>query len=118
HRWRKEGRWLPARAALQGLGVQTTILIAWVFFRSDSIRDAARFVANIFRLDFRPLPASAILATVFLLPIVVMHAWTCLTEQRRVRPLSPFGRAAVAGVMAYATLTLYNGRSDFIYFQF
>ena len=106
------------RLLAAAIGLLLPLLIPGAPAHADSIRDAARFVANIFRLDFRPLPASAILATVFLLPILAMHGWTCLIEQRRVRPLSPFGRAAMAGAMAYATLTLYNGRSDFIYFQF
>jgi len=117
-RWRKASRWRQARAALYAVTVQTTVLIAWVFFRSDSIPNAARFTANIFRFDFRPLPASAILATIFLVPIAVLHAWTWLIERQWVRPLSPFARAAMSGAMAYATLTLYSGRSDFIYFQF
>lgn len=100
------------------LVVQGVVLVAWIFFRSETFTGAAAFVANLAKLDFRPLPAWALGGSLFLLPLVALHAWTWLVEQDRVPALTPTARAALAAAMTYGIVTLYGGTSSFIYFQF
>ena len=59
-----------------------------------------------------------LIGALFLVPIAAMQAWTWLQERGTVRPLGVTPRAVLAACMVYATLTLYTGASDFIYFQF
>jgi hypothetical protein len=59
-----------------------------------------------------------LVGTLFLLPLVVHHAWVWAEERGTVRALPASARAALAAVMVYGIVTLYAGTSDFIYFQF
>jgi alginate O-acetyltransferase complex protein AlgI len=97
---------------------QFVVLIAWVFFRSDGYLNATAFVRNVLALDFVLPPVWMWVGTLFLLPIVVHHAWAWAEERGRVRRLSDGTRAVLAAAMVYCILTLYAGTSDFIYFQF
>jgi alginate O-acetyltransferase complex protein AlgI len=100
------------------LVVQVVVLVAWIFFRSETFVGATTFVANLARLDFKPLPGWALTGSLFLLPLVALHAWTWLLERGHVRTLDPRARAALAAAMTYGIVTLYGGTSAFIYFQF
>ena len=111
------GRFRAVRAAWFVV-TQALVLVAWVFFRSDSLPGAMTFVGNIAALDFSMPPAWMWIGALFLAPIAIHHAWAWSVERGVVRPLSPRVRAAVAAIMLYAILTLYSGTSDFIYFQF
>jgi alginate O-acetyltransferase complex protein AlgI len=98
--------------------VQAVVLVAWIFFRSNSFANATAFVNNLAALDFS-MPAGWVwVGTLFLLPIAIHHAWAWAEERSVVKPLRPSARAALAAVMVYGILTLYAGTSDFIYFQF
>jgi alginate O-acetyltransferase complex protein AlgI len=112
----------PARFAVVRLGwfvvTQAVVLVAWIFFRSDSFGNAMVFLANIGGLDF-PMPTTMMwVGMLFLVPLVIHHAWAWAEERGTVRPLTPSSRAALAAVMVYGIVTLYAGTSDFIYFQF
>ncbi|MGE0042641.1 MAG: MBOAT family protein [Vicinamibacterales bacterium] len=114
-------RQAPGRPVLRlvWFGVaQAVVLVAWVFFRSDSLGGALRFVGNLAALDPGPLPGWALVGSLFLLPLVALHAWTWAEERGSVRPLAPAARGALAAAMAYAAMTFYAGTSEFIYFQF
>lgn len=100
------------------LVVQLVVLIAWIFFRSETFGGAAAFIGNLAQFDFGPLPSWALAGSLFLLPIVALHAWTWAVESQRVRPLGPSARAALAAAMTYGIVALYGGTSAFIYFQF
>jgi hypothetical protein len=89
-----------------------------VFFRSDSMAGAVQFVKNMAELDFSMPAVWVRVGTLFLLPLVLHHAWSWAVERRYVGPLRPAARAALAAAMVYGILTLYAGTSDFIYFQF
>ena len=104
--------------AVWGVVVQAVVLLAWVFFRSDSFGGAIVFVGNILALDFRTLPFWCVVGSLFLLPLAGLHAWTWAQERGLVDRPSPVARAALAAGMIYAIATLYAGTSDFIYFQF
>jgi alginate O-acetyltransferase complex protein AlgI len=104
--------------ALWFIVVQAVVLIAWIFFRSDTFAEAIGIVGNLATLDFGPLPAWSLVGSLFLLPLVALHAWSWLVERHQVQPLGPSARAALAAAMTYGIVTLYGGTSAFIYFQF
>ncbi|HZR25949.1 MAG TPA: MBOAT family O-acyltransferase [Vicinamibacterales bacterium] len=98
--------------------VQAAVLCAWVFFRSDGVRDAFALLRNFSRVGPLMPPRGLLAGGVFLLPILAVHVWTWLEERRHVAALGPFQRAALVGVMAYAIVMMRGATSDFIYFQF
>lgn len=98
--------------------VQAAVLVAWVFFRSPTIGGATTFVGNLVTGAWDAPPEWMLQSTLFLLPLVVLHAWTWACEQAPVVVLAPAARAMLAAVMAYAILTAHGGTSEFIYFQF
>lgn len=108
----------PAVRFVWFLVAQAVVLVAWVFFRSDSMAGAVQFVKNIAALDFSVPDVWVRVGALFLLPLVFHHAWTWGVERRYVNPLRPAARAALAAAMVYCILTLYAGTSEFIYFQF
>ena len=114
---RGAGRLAPVRLAWFAV-TQAVVLCAWVFFRSDSFTNAVAFLGNIARLDFRMPNTMMLVGSLFLLPLVVHHAWVWAEERGTLRPLPASARAALAAVMVYGIVTLYAGTSDFIYFQF
>ncbi|MGE3488385.1 MAG: MBOAT family protein [Vicinamibacterales bacterium] len=97
---------------------QAVVLAAWVFFRSSSFENATAFLANIAVMDFHLLDTWSWVGALFLLPIVVHHAWAWAEQRAIVRPLSAPARAVLAAVMVYGIVTLYSGTTAFIYFQF
>ena len=98
--------------------VQGVVLIAWVYFRSRSMEEAAVMLGNIAAFDRWQLGAMEWVGLLFLAPVVLLHAFTWLAERRVVSPLTPTARAVLAAAMVYAVATLYAGTADFIYFQF
>ncbi len=98
--------------------VQAAVLIAWIFFRSDSLEGAVQFVTNLAAGAWTTPAPWMLAALLFLAPLVAMHAHTWLLERRLVGPLGAGTKAALAAGMTYGILTLYGGTSDFIYFQF
>jgi alginate O-acetyltransferase complex protein AlgI len=104
--------------ALWGIVVQVTVLVTWIFFRSQSFEGAVQFLRNIARLEWATPNWEMWTAVAFLLPVVVAHAWTWLVEHGWVRPLAPLPRAVLTGVMLYGILIAYGSTNAFIYFQF
>mgnify|MGYP001573307694 CR=1 FL=1 len=114
---RGAGRFVPVRLAWFAV-TQAVVLCAWVFFRSDTFANASAFLANIAVMDLIMPNTMMWVGTLFLLPLVLHHAWVWAEERGTVRQLTPAARAALAAVMVYGIVTLYAGTSDFIYFQF
>ena len=82
---------------------QAVVLVAWVFFRSDSYEHAMVFLANMGGMDY-PMPTTMMwVGMLFLLPLVIHHAWVWAEERGSVRPLTPSLRAALAAVMVYGS---------------
>jgi hypothetical protein len=52
------------------------------------------------------------------LPVIALHARSLLTERRWLPAVSELEKAAYAGTMVAAILTLYATSREFIYFQF
>ncbi|MGE0362559.1 MAG: MBOAT family protein [Vicinamibacterales bacterium] len=109
-------RW-PVRVLWYGV-VQAGVLLAWVFFRSDSIDGAATFLGNLVAARWTLPPAWMVASLGFLAPIAAMHLWAWLDQRDRLPPLGDTGKALLAAAMAYGIATMYAGSSDFIYFQF
>ena len=99
------------------LVVQAAVLVAWVFFRSDTVGNAVLFLGNLLG-PWRVPPPWMLASLAFLLPLVAMHAHTWLEEHRLVPPLGATAKAGLAAGMTYGILSLYGSTSDFIYFQF
>jgi alginate O-acetyltransferase complex protein AlgI len=112
--------WSGSAAVRAGwfLVVQSLVVVAWVYFRSRSMDEAELVLRNIAALDHWALGPTEAVGLLFLLPIVVLHAFSWLRERRVVVPLKPQMRAVLAACMVYAIITLYAATADFIYFQF
>jgi alginate O-acetyltransferase complex protein AlgI len=100
------------------LVVQTIVLIAWIFFRSANLAEAAQFLAAIARLDITTPLAATRNMLLFLMPVVLMHAYAWLVENQKVPAMSKMGKSVLAGVMLFLVCTAYGINSAFIYFQF
>ena len=102
--------------------VQATVLVAWIFFRSDTFTGAGQFIANMFTLDFRPTgvrdPRQLQLAMLVTLPVILMHLRQAAWELFHVPRPGAIERALLAAGMLYLTLSFYGQSNEFIYFQF
>lgn len=108
----------PLAIALWFVVVQTVVVVAWVFFRSESLTLGLQFLGNLAQLDFTAPTRVILTGSLFLLPIIVHHLWFAAEERGHVRPLGPFQRAAATGAMLFAVATLYGAPAEFLYFQF
>ena len=107
----------PVRA-LWFVVVQAGVLVAWVFFRSESIGGAVTFLGNLTARRWTIPPGWMVASLAFLAPLVAMHVWAWLHERGRAPAPGSTTKALLAAAMAYGIATLYAGTSDFIYFQF
>jgi alginate O-acetyltransferase complex protein AlgI len=100
------------------VAVQIVVMVAWIFFRSEHLGGAVRFIQNISRLRMAMPSRQVMAASLFIVPVAAMHVWAHLVEARRVRPLERLGKAIMVGVMLFLALVAYGESSEFIYFQF
>ena len=102
--------------------VQVTVLVAWVYFRSETFAGANMFVANMFSFDFRPItvrdPAALDVAVLATIPVVLMHLRQAAWELFRLPRPGRAEQAILAACMLYLVLSFYGRANDFIYFQF
>lgn len=98
--------------------VQVVVLIAWVIFRSDSLRGATSIVSNMFSFQGYGVRDQDYAMITLLLPILGMHIFGWAVERRFMRPLGPWVKAVFTGLMGYAILIGYGVNNDFIYFAF
>ncbi len=112
-----ERRPWPFRLAW-GIVVQVTVLVTWVFFRSQSLEGALQFLANVVAWEWATPSAEMWMGTMFLLPVLIGHLWALAVARGLVAPLRPAGRAVLTGVLFYAILACYGNSNAFIYFQF
>ncbi len=98
--------------------VQIVVLIAWIFFRSADLAQAALFLSRIFQIHVG-LPSVGLLKMIlFLVPLIIMHVRGWLVDHGRLPPCGKLEKAALAGVMLFFVFTAYGINSAFIYFQF
>ena len=74
--------------------VQAVVLVTWVVFRSAHMAGAWQFLANVVPLDLHGVQPRLLWGLVFLVPVVVHHAWHHAEEQAWVPPLGPVRRAS------------------------
>jgi alginate O-acetyltransferase complex protein AlgI len=98
--------------------VQMVVLIAWIFFRSDSIGGAWQFVMNIAALEWAAPNDVIRFGSWFLIPPALMHLYRLLEERRVVPAIAGYGKAALTGVFVFFILSAYGTTNAFIYFQF
>ncbi len=98
--------------------VQSLVMLAWIFFRTEGIRNALMIIHNIADLKFGALNGDVLLASIFLLPPAAMHLYGLLVEKSVVRPVGRLGQAALAGAMLFAIIVVHGESSEFLYFQF
>jgi alginate O-acetyltransferase complex protein AlgI len=98
--------------------VQVVVLVAWVFFRSETLAGAWQFLLNMAALEFGGAHEVMAVGSLFLLPPLAMHLWRLMEEHRLVRPPAVYQKAVLTGVMIFLILTSYGSTNAFIYFQF
>ena len=102
------------------LVVQVTVMIAWIFFRTDTLQHGLRFVSSIFRGHWNQKLESDIgFSFLFLVPVVLMHFRKFLMERDFSVMTYPVEVSIASGLMIYLLLTTYaESTSSFIYFHF
>lgn len=106
--------------------VQLTVIIAWVFFRAQSVQEAGIVVSNLFGMHE---PGSHSLTPIqkqrlpwLILPVVLGHAGRKWLELRGTAdllvPRSKWLVVCSSALMLYFILTAYGKTTQFIYFQF
>jgi D-alanyl-lipoteichoic acid acyltransferase DltB (MBOAT superfamily) len=98
--------------------VQTVVLVAWIFFRSDNVAGAWQFVRNIAAFELAAPNQLIIFGSLFLIPPAVMHLWRLLEERELVPQVAGYGKAALTGLFVFGILSAYGPTNAFIYFQF
>jgi len=104
--------------------VQTTWIVSLGMFRAENVRQGYQVIHNAIAglatlpSATPPSPSAITIGWWFVLPVVALHARSLLTERRWLPAASGLERAAYAGTMLAAILTLYTTGREFIYFQF
>ncbi len=111
----RPARWVRGAWAVV---VQVAVLVAWIYFRSDTIGEATTFVSQLIVGTWRPPTGWMVASTLFLSPLLAMHLHAWLRDRHLLPPLGAGTKAALAAAMTYGILSVYGGTSDFIYFQF
>ncbi len=99
--------------------VQATVLVGWIFFRSDNLGQASRIFNNLFNGGFDPENALAILPGLwFVIPVLILHLRALLTERGWIPAPRIVEKGFVGALMLYGLFTLYGKTNAFLYFQF
>lgn len=92
------------------------VMLAWVFFRAQSISDAWLILHRIFTTGWADPAFSILLAA--MLGSVWVYQYTYQSRARRCLQLAPVRLALVVGMIMYITLFVTSGHHEFIYFRF
>jgi alginate O-acetyltransferase complex protein AlgI len=100
--------------------VQTSVVVAWIFFRSPKYSVARSIVENLISGSYLNSvePAFVGKALLIISPVFFGHAIRLLREKGYLSPPTWIERSVVASAMLLATLTFYGKNAKFIYFQF
>ena len=120
-----EGRWLPNLKEIFQMGITFFItLIAWVFFRAESIDKATRYIEGIFSKSLLSIPEADFIQIILILIIFILVEWI----QRDKQHVLQFGghvflsrpiRWSVYVSVIFSIFFLGNFNTHtFIYFQF
>jgi D-alanyl-lipoteichoic acid acyltransferase DltB (MBOAT superfamily) len=95
-------------------------LLAWVFFRAESIPHAFSYLNNLFSSSFFTLPNKSYLGGLILILGFVVIEWIQRRKQHGLEfsKLHFVGRWAIYYVLIFFIIYTFQGNSQFIYFQF
>lgn len=103
--------------------VQFSVLIAWIYFRADTVQQAGNIVSSLFNFSNINLDIDRHHRKImyFLIPGILMHAF-CFFNEHQIKFLfqkkSLLYRSALAGIFMYFICSCYGTSANFIYFQF
>lgn len=118
-----EGKLLPNFKELFQMGITFFItLIAWVFFRAESISQAIHYISGVFSISIFSIPEIFPKVTLLLVTVFVLIEWL----QREKQHVLQFDNVAIPKAIRWSiyytiilTITLFSGnQQQFIYFQF
>lgn len=117
-----EGRWLPGWRDFLAIMITFGLtVLAWVFFRAASIRDAMLYLEGVFSLregQWLSISDKLLLA----LPILILAEWVQRARRHALdftgRPISLVFRWVIYLFIVVLILFFSGGQQDFIYFQF
>ncbi len=99
--------------------VQTMVIVAWVFFRSNNITQAVAILMSIFMGPYEPLSKQMVMFGLLLVaPVILIHLRTLGVERLGMPKPSPVEKGFWAAVMFYFIVTGHATNETFIYFQF
>ena len=119
-----EGKWLPSFKELFQMGSTFFFtMIAWVFFRSESVSDGFFYLLNI--LKSIGIPSLHRFGIVFIILIIILD-WIFKKDERKVIGLVSFKNHIVNRIiniiicyfLLFMIIQFYKVNSTFIYFQF
>ena len=125
-----ESRILPnAKELLQMLGTFSITTIAWIFFRAETIADAAGYIYKMLISDSIFFPSNILifaneLSTKKIIPVFVVLTieWINRKKEHGLQidefRLSRFARYAVYCILFFSILYFQGEQQEFIYFQF
>ena len=116
--FRQEPRSWPIKF-VWAIVVQLTVLVAWIFFRSNSVNQAVAILTSIIVGPYEMLSMRLLFFGFLLLfPIALIHLRTLGIERFGIPKPSPVEKGVLAAVMFYFILTAHATNETFIYFQF
>lgn len=117
-----QGRVLPSLKEI--VGMMTTFwltVLAWIFFRADSLTHAFEYLSGIFSLTLFTMPELTGMRIIVLIIPFLLFEWTGRENRFALAQVSSWGRlhryAAYAGILLLILMFLAEPQ-DFIYFQF
>lgn len=109
----------PIARFLWWLVVQTSVLVAWAFFRSAGIGIATSLLTNVATGTYGALDPRIPLGRLALVVVVPILEHADVVRRRwHGREPAPAWRAAWAAMLLYAVCTAYGPSGTFIYFRF
>ena len=117
------GKWFPSiKETVQIASTFLVTLLAWVFFRADSITDATEYLSRIFHKSILEYPNAGSSKLTALLVTFFIVEWIQRTEQHGLVLNKSKVPTTVRWAIYFAiliTITLFSGKEqEFIYFQF
>lgn len=119
-----KGRWLPSMKEFLNIGVTFFLtVIAWIFFRSESLAQAFTIVGRIFSSSLFSVPTVIASVTLFYISVLLAVEWIQREHQHALyfgnTKIPLWGRLIIYYVLFFAIMSLgAGGGQNFIYFQF
>ncbi|SEH05359.1 Peptidoglycan O-acetyltransferase [Candidatus Venteria ishoeyi] len=118
-----EGKFLPNLRELLSMGITFSLtVLAWVFFRADSIGHAISYLSEIFSSSLFTLPAVFPKTTILLVFIFLILEWLGRGQQYAIAQLGVKWKRPLRWTLYYglviAILYFSGNQQEFIYFQF